>query len=227
MAWISKRKEDRLSDEEEREDESEEPEVIIQKYDEPESEPDIEVEIEEEEEQPEIEESVDEETGVEDIPIEVKPVMQDSGDEPVKEMPKPAENEAEEIDYVFPSVELLDAARQADVVADDELKANAELVRAKLANFGVDIESVSVTPGPVITLYELVPASGVKISRIVSLADDLALALAAKGIRIMAPIPGKSVHVVPRSVCPGPRLESAPRRSRPQRGRCDPAPARP
>jgi S-DNA-T family DNA segregation ATPase FtsK/SpoIIIE len=51
---------------------------------------------------------------------------------------------------------------------------------------------VSVTPGPVITLYELVPASGVKISRIVSLADDLALALAAKGIRIMAPIPGKS-----------------------------------
>jgi S-DNA-T family DNA segregation ATPase FtsK/SpoIIIE len=102
------------------------------------------------------------------------------------------ENLPEEIDYVFPSVDLLDPAVQTDTVKDEELKANAELVRSKLANFDVEIESVSVTPGPVITLYELVPASGVKISRIVNLADDLALALAAKGIRIIAPIPGKS-----------------------------------
>jgi S-DNA-T family DNA segregation ATPase FtsK/SpoIIIE len=106
--------------------------------------------------------------------------------------PAPADEAVEEIDYVFPSVELLDAPRQSDNVDDEELKANAELVRTKLARFGVEIESVSVMPGPVITLYELVPASGVKISRIVSLADDLALALAARGIRIMAPIPGKS-----------------------------------
>lgn len=98
----------------------------------------------------------------------------------------------EEIDYVSPSVELLDLPRQTDTVADEELKANAELLRAKLLDFGVEIETVSVTPGPVVTLYELVPASGVKISSIVSLADDLALALAAKGIRIIAPIPGKS-----------------------------------
>jgi S-DNA-T family DNA segregation ATPase FtsK/SpoIIIE len=98
----------------------------------------------------------------------------------------------EEIDYAIPSAELLDQPRQSENVDRDELEGNAELVRAKLANFGVEIESVSVTPGPVITLYELVPAEGVKISRIVSLADDLALALAAKGIRIMAPIPGKS-----------------------------------
>ena len=100
--------------------------------------------------------------------------------------------EDKEIDYVFPSVDLLDTPHQSETVADDELKANAELLKAKLANFGVTIESVSVTPGPVITLYELIPASDVKISRIVSLSDDLALALAAKGIRIMAPIPGKS-----------------------------------
>ena len=110
----------------------------------------------------------------------------------VHDLLKPPEDEREEIDYVFPSVELLDPPRQNENVDDEELKAKAELVRSKLANFGVEIESVSVTPGPVITLYELVPASGVKISRIVSLADDLALALAAKGIRIMAPIPGKS-----------------------------------
>ncbi len=112
--------------------------------------------------------------------------------QPQREAPKPVENEEEEIDYVFPSVEILDPPRHTDNVDDEELKANAELVRTKLAKFGVEIESVSVTPGPVITLYELVPASGVKISRIVSLADDLALALAAKGIRIIAPIPGKS-----------------------------------
>ncbi|TLY32253.1 MAG: hypothetical protein E6K56_03760, partial [Ignavibacteria bacterium] len=105
---------------------------------------------------------------------------------------QPPADEPAEIDYVFPSVELLDPPRQIDIVGPDELKGNAELVREKLAHFGVEIESVSVTPGPVITLYELVPASGVKISRIVNLADDLALALAARGIRIIAPIPGKS-----------------------------------
>ncbi|MBI3585900.1 MAG: DNA translocase FtsK 4TM domain-containing protein [Ignavibacteriales bacterium] len=97
----------------------------------------------------------------------------------------------EELDYIPPSVELLDAARASEQVDEDELKANAELLQAKLADFGVAIESVSVTPGPVVTLYELVPATGVKISRIESLQDDIALALKAKGIRIIAPIPGK------------------------------------
>jgi DNA segregation ATPase FtsK/SpoIIIE, S-DNA-T family len=99
----------------------------------------------------------------------------------------------EEIDYVFPSVELLDPPRPGkEDVDDDELKANAALLRDTLAEFDVEVESVSVTPGPVVTLYELVPAVGVKISRIVSLENDIALKLAAKGIRIMAPIPGKS-----------------------------------
>ena len=99
--------------------------------------------------------------------------------------------EEEEIDYVFPSVELLDVARASEEVNEEELKANAELLRAKLSDFGVEIESVSVTPGPVVTLYEIVPATGVKISRIESLQDDIALALKARGIRIIAPIPGK------------------------------------
>ncbi len=103
-------------------------------------------------------------------------------------------NVPEEIDYVFPSVELLDAPRAvSDEVADDELRANADLLRETLAQFDVQLENISVTPGPVITLYELVPATGVKISRIVALENDIALKLAAKGIRIMAPIPGKSV----------------------------------
>ncbi|MEX2190587.1 MAG: DNA translocase FtsK 4TM domain-containing protein [Bacteroidota bacterium] len=97
----------------------------------------------------------------------------------------------EEIDYVPPSVDLLESARAAEQVDEAELKANAELLRSKLSDFGVAIESVSVTPGPVVTLYELVPATGVKISRIESLEDDIALAMKAKGIRIIAPIPGK------------------------------------
>ena len=97
----------------------------------------------------------------------------------------------EEIDFVPPSVDLLDPVRASEQVDEQELKANAELLRSKLADFDVAIESVSVTPGPVVTLYELVPATGVKISKIESLEDDIALAMKAKGIRIIAPIPGK------------------------------------
>ncbi|HEX9615129.1 MAG TPA: DNA translocase FtsK 4TM domain-containing protein [Bacteroidota bacterium] len=104
---------------------------------------------------------------------------------------KATEEPEEEIDFVPPSVDLLESARAAEQVDESELKANAELLRSKLADFGVDIESVSVTPGPVVTLYELVPATGVKVSRIESLEDDIALAMKAKGIRIIAPIPGK------------------------------------
>jgi S-DNA-T family DNA segregation ATPase FtsK/SpoIIIE len=108
--------------------------------------------------------------------------------------PKLSPDVPEEIDYVFPSVELLDPPRPGkEDVDDEELKSNAALLRDTLAQFDVEVESVSVTPGPVVTLYELVPAVGVKISRIVSLENDIALKLAAKGIRIMAPIPGKSV----------------------------------
>jgi DNA segregation ATPase FtsK/SpoIIIE, S-DNA-T family len=100
---------------------------------------------------------------------------------------------AESIPYVFPSTDLLDAPRpESEKLDEEELKANADLLRDTLAQFDVELESVSVTPGPVVTLYELVPASGVKISRIVSLENDMALKLAAKGIRILAPIPGRS-----------------------------------
>jgi len=103
---------------------------------------------------------------------------------------KDSEHETLE-DYVSPSVELLDMPEQSDNVDDEELRENAELLRDKLAKFDIEIDNISVTPGPVVTLYELVPASSVRISKIVSLADDIALALQAKGIRILAPIPGK------------------------------------
>ncbi len=99
----------------------------------------------------------------------------------------------EKIKYASPTVDLLDPKTEDEVkIPEEELKKNAELLKEKLALFDIEIKDISVTPGPVVTLYEIVPAPGVKISRIVSLENDIALALAARGIRIIAPIPGKS-----------------------------------
>ena len=170
--------------------------VEIKKYDEPKIEEEEDV-IEEEEENfiEEVEEkksakvikNVEDEIET-DLEVNINPSEEKIEEEAEWEE---REFEDEEIDYVFPSVELLDSQRQSDAIDDEELKANAELLRGKLKDFGVEIESVSVTPGPVVTLYELVPAVGVKISRITSLSNDLALAMQARGIRIEAPIPGK------------------------------------
>jgi len=89
-------------------------------------------------------------------------------------------------------LDLLSPAPEENIkVAEAELKRNAELLKEKLKLFDIEIEDISVTPGPVVTLYEIVPAPGVKISKIVGLENDIALALSAKGIRIIAPIPGK------------------------------------
>jgi S-DNA-T family DNA segregation ATPase FtsK/SpoIIIE len=99
----------------------------------------------------------------------------------------------EDLKYIPPKLDLLIQAEDEGVrVQESELKRNAELLKEKLALFDIQIEDITVTPGPVVTLYEIVPAPGVKISRIVSLEHDIALALAARGIRIIAPIPGKS-----------------------------------
>jgi S-DNA-T family DNA segregation ATPase FtsK/SpoIIIE len=97
----------------------------------------------------------------------------------------------EEINYIPPSIELLvPQSEQADV-NDDELAENARILQQKLGTFNIQIENLTVTPGPVVTLYEFVPAAGIKLSQIESLADDIALAMKARGIRIIAPIPGK------------------------------------
>ena len=98
----------------------------------------------------------------------------------------------EKIEYVMPGLELLEVSSEVNYeVAEEELTRNAELLREKLKLFDIEIKDISVTPGPVVTLYEIVPAPGVKISKIVGLENDIALALAARGIRIIAPIPGK------------------------------------
>jgi DNA segregation ATPase FtsK/SpoIIIE, S-DNA-T family len=95
--------------------------------------------------------------------------------------------------YELPPLSLLDTADDAGIEFDRErLRDDAEVLLQKLADFGVGGRVVEIGPGPVITRFEFEPASGVKLNKIVNLADDLALALKAVSVRI-APIPGKSV----------------------------------
>jgi DNA segregation ATPase FtsK/SpoIIIE-like protein len=95
--------------------------------------------------------------------------------------------------YRLPPIDILTpSAPEDELDADDEeLAAKGRLLRDKLATFGVEIENITVTPGPVVTLYEFTPAEGIKVSRVENLTDDIALAMKARGIRIIAPMPGR------------------------------------
>jgi S-DNA-T family DNA segregation ATPase FtsK/SpoIIIE len=96
--------------------------------------------------------------------------------------------------FLLPSLDLLDdppPGRNKEVQRES-LEMNARRLEKKLADFGVQGEVVEILPGPVITMYEFKPAPGVKISKVASLSDDLALTLRASSIRIVAPIPGKA-----------------------------------
>jgi S-DNA-T family DNA segregation ATPase FtsK/SpoIIIE len=97
----------------------------------------------------------------------------------------------EEISFKPPTLALLVEGPEETSVDDAELQENARILQEKLATFRVKIENLTVQPGPVVTQYEFVPASGVKVSQIESLADDIALALKAPAVRIQAPVPGK------------------------------------
>jgi len=94
--------------------------------------------------------------------------------------------------YTVPPIELLDD-HQSDVgiPTNEELAANKKKIIETLENYNIKIESIKATIGPTVTLYEIIPAPGIRISKIKSLEDDIALSLAALGIRIIAPIPGK------------------------------------
>ena len=94
--------------------------------------------------------------------------------------------------YKFPTVNLLkDFGFQKIDIDQEEQNANKNKIIRVLHSFGVEIDSIQATVGPTITLYEITPAEGVRISKIKNLEDDIALSLAALGIRIIAPIPGK------------------------------------
>jgi len=95
--------------------------------------------------------------------------------------------------YCFPPVTMLDAGKKANPVAEtDELQTNGRVLVETLKSFGVQTKILDICRGPAVTRYELQPAAGVKISKITSLSDDLAMNLAATGVRIEAPIPGKA-----------------------------------
>jgi S-DNA-T family DNA segregation ATPase FtsK/SpoIIIE len=94
--------------------------------------------------------------------------------------------------YKFPPLELLNEYDSSNAgVSQEELNQNKDRIVATLVNFKIGIQSIKATIGPTVTLYEIVPDAGIKISRIKNLEDDIALSLSALGIRIIAPIPGK------------------------------------
>ena len=100
--------------------------------------------------------------------------------------------DAADFPYQMPSVELLEESASDPEVDLDEIEENKQLLLDKLETYNIQIDEIEAVVGPTVTRYELTPAPGVKISRITALEDDLAMALAAPGIRIIAPIPGKS-----------------------------------
>jgi S-DNA-T family DNA segregation ATPase FtsK/SpoIIIE len=143
------------------------------------------------------------------LPVaEPQPVMDKTVGQP---LPKPAEEAPEPLeaepelqvssaqeeadDYVLPDpAELLsEVSGPLTRMTDEELKAQSEVLSRALLSFGIEGKVTEVRPGPVVTMYEFEPAPGTKVARIISLADDLALAMKATSLRIVAPLPGKSV----------------------------------
>lgn len=101
--------------------------------------------------------------------------------DPMKDLPK----------YQRPPVSLLEDHSMDVEVSDEEIFENKEQIKNTLQNFGIAISKIKATVGPTVTLYEIIPAPGIKISKIKSLEDDIAMNLKALGIRIIAPMPGK------------------------------------
>jgi S-DNA-T family DNA segregation ATPase FtsK/SpoIIIE len=111
-----------------------------------------------------------------------------------KEIQEHISEQKEQKEYKHPSLELLKSNSNTKLNSSDkkELIENANKLEEILSNFGVDAKVTQVTKGPSVTRFELQPSPGVKVSKIVNLSDDIALGLAASGIRIEAPIPGKA-----------------------------------
>jgi S-DNA-T family DNA segregation ATPase FtsK/SpoIIIE len=140
----------------------------------------------------EIEAPVEEEL-VEDIDQPVADVDTEEEEDRVKfsDLP-PYDPRADLSDFKFPTIDLLEDYGQGKINIDTaELERNKDQIIQTLSNYNIQISKIKATVGPTVTLYEIIPAPGVRISRIKNLEDDIALSLAALGIRIIAPIPGK------------------------------------
>jgi S-DNA-T family DNA segregation ATPase FtsK/SpoIIIE len=132
----------------------------------------------------------------EEAPVEVKKKG------PEIRIAPPGKKPARQMDFNFqaegnfklPSMTLLDPPPMEEKkISRENLLMNSKILEKKLRDFGIQGEVTQVHPGPVITMYEYAPAPGIKVNRIVNLADDLALAMSAYSVRVVAPIPGKSV----------------------------------
>lgn len=138
-------------------------------------------------------ENVEFEVETNNVNQEVSNIEEESEDEVVHYgVNEPYDPKLELASFVFPNTEMLiDYEKRNQSSDESELIANKDRIVSTLRNFGIDIVKIKATPGPTVTLYEVVPASGTKISKIKNLEDDIALSLSALGIRIIAPIPGK------------------------------------
>lgn len=127
-------------------------------------------------------------------------IFQSPAIKPAQPQPRPQPQQEQFVfmkdpgDFELPPLSLLDTYEKKDQeIQQQSLIMNSRLLEKKLKDFGVDGQVTEVSPGPVVTMYEFEPAPGVKISRITGLADDLAMAMRAVSIRIVAPLPGKAV----------------------------------
>ncbi|HRG92458.1 MAG TPA: DNA translocase FtsK 4TM domain-containing protein, partial [Chitinophagaceae bacterium] len=129
----------------------------------------------------------------EPLELEIKTMPEKVVEEPtVAENLPPYEPTLDLSNYKYPSLSLLETHGSEKIIQDtSELENHKNQIIATLRNYSIEIQKISATVGPTVTLYEIVPAPGVRISRIKNLEDDIALSLAALGIRIIAPIPGK------------------------------------
>ncbi len=155
---------------------------------------DEEEQIEDEENEEELEEVLEEKKQTKENIKQLFSKKKQESEKEEKEELDIEHNALEEYEnYEFPPVELLKAGKRTGKdYSTKELKEIAIKLQKTLASFGVDAKVTNVTKGPTVTRYELQPSVGVKVSKILNLADDIALNLAAKSIRIEAPIPGKS-----------------------------------
>jgi S-DNA-T family DNA segregation ATPase FtsK/SpoIIIE len=148
--------------------------------------------IEEEEEEAEEEDlDIDDEL-LEDLDLEIKEVPKETVVAAVGSLATKYDATLDLKNYKYPHINLLETHGSEKIVQDpEELETYKNQIIATLKNYDIAIQRISATVGPTVTLYEIVPAPGVRISRIKNLEDDIALSLAALGIRIIAPIPGK------------------------------------
>ena len=125
------------------------------------------------------------------------PVKKERKKEPKKKTEQEEREEKVSVsdgEFVLPPISLLKMPpKSSKKINEDELKEYARRLEEKFRNFGIESKVVNIRPGPVITMYEMAPGPGVKLSKILALSNDIAMALEATKVRILAPIPGKSV----------------------------------